>query len=39
MTLKVIALTIAAVLNLRNWIKLHHEEIKAKRMLKILKGE
>ena len=38
MTIKVIALTIAAILNLRNWIKLHHEEIKAKKMLKVLKG-
>jgi len=25
MTIKVIALTIAAILNLRNWVKLHHE--------------
>jgi hypothetical protein len=38
MTIKVIALTIAAILNLRNWIKLHHEEIKAKKMLRVLKG-
>lgn len=38
MTIKVITLTIAALLNLRNWIKLHHEEIKAKKMLKILTG-
>ena len=39
MTIKVIALSGAALLNLRNWLKLHHEQIKARKMLKVLTGE
>ena len=38
MTLKFMALSAAAFLNLRSWFRLHHAEIKGRNELKYLKG-
>lgn len=39
MTVKFFGMAIAALLNLRTWLRLHHQELKARRQLKYLKGE
>lgn len=39
MTIKFFGMALAALLNLRTWIRLHSEELKARKMLKSLKGE
>jgi predicted outer membrane lipoprotein len=39
MTIKFFGMALAAFFNLRTWIRLHHEELKARKMLKSLKGE
>lgn len=39
MTIKFFGMVLAAILNLRTWIRLHHEELKARRQLKSLRGE
>ena len=39
MTIKFFGMALAALYNLRTWVRLHHEELKARKMLKSLKGE
>lgn len=39
MTIKFVSLSIAALLNVRSWIRLHHAELKARKELKYLKGD
>ena len=39
MTVKFIGLCLAALLNIRNWFRLHHSELKVRRALKYVKGD
>lgn len=39
MTIKFIGMSIAALFNLRTWTRLHYEELKARRLLRELRGE
>ncbi|CAM6005215.1 unnamed protein product [Sphagnum balticum] len=39
MTIKFMGMLVAGLFNLRSWVRLHHQELKARRELKYLKDE